>query len=223
MAYIVVRNNVSGSVSLVEKRRVKNPDGSSSVRDVRIVCGLGVMSKEDFQNYQAWAHGMKDQEMRKGAVLGSHAATYHKTRAVERVEDSKRVVQTPKKAGVRKTTTRSAIKKHKKRTSEEVAAERAEFREAYRTKKGIKESKKAKVQSTTKVSFTGRKTVQAKHEIISQRIAQLQVHINNSKSDIRGWQKGRAGGTKIAEAKGKIASYEAAIVSLRKQRSTLRR
>jgi len=105
MAYIVTRNSVSGSVSLVEKRRVKNPDGSSSVRDVSIVCGLGVMSKEDFQNFQEWAHGMKDQEMRKEAVLGSMACAVHKTRAADKVtRGTERKTPTKKNDMVRSTT-----------------------------------------------------------------------------------------------------------------------
>lgn len=99
MAYIVTRNSVSGSVSLVEKRRVKNPDGTSSVRDVAIVCGLGVMSKEDFQNYQTWAHSMRDQEMRKEAVLGSMAYAVHKTRVADRTaRGSQKKASTRKKA-----------------------------------------------------------------------------------------------------------------------------
>lgn len=96
MAYIVVRNKVSGSVSLVEKRRVKNPDGTSSVRDVSIVAGLGVMSQEDFISFQTWAHGFKDQKMRKEAVLGSHAHAYHKSR-VETTPAKETPVRTPKK------------------------------------------------------------------------------------------------------------------------------
>ena len=108
MAYIVTRNSVSGSVSLVEKRRGKNPDGSSSVRDVSIVCGLGVMSKEDFQSYQKWAHGIKDQEMRKEAVLGSMACAVHKTRVAEKTVKGtmKKVTVSQKKTGNKSPVTR---------------------------------------------------------------------------------------------------------------------
>lgn len=74
MAYIIVRNSKSGYVSCVEKRRVKNPDGSSTVRDTARICGLGTMTKEEFLVYQKWAHSIKDQDERRRSVLGSMQA-----------------------------------------------------------------------------------------------------------------------------------------------------
>lgn len=85
MAYIIVRNSTSGYVSCVEKRRVPTPGGRSSVRDVGRVCGLGVMSQADFLRYQAWAHSMKDQEMRRRAVLNSSACVANRNIAEEKV------------------------------------------------------------------------------------------------------------------------------------------
>ena len=81
MAYIVIQGS-KGFVSLVEKGRVKNPDGTSSVRTIRGICGLGNMRKEEYIKYQDWAHSFKDQEERKAMVLSSGRAIAIKERAV---------------------------------------------------------------------------------------------------------------------------------------------
>jgi len=69
MAYIVTRNNKSGYVALVEKRRVPVAGNKTSVRNVGYVCGLGVMTQEEFVEFRDWAHGITHQESRKAAVL----------------------------------------------------------------------------------------------------------------------------------------------------------
>lgn len=100
MAYIIVRNSKSGYVSCVEKRRVKNPDGTSSVRDTDRICGLGTMTKEEFLVYQKWAHSIKDQDERRRSVLGSMQAVTAQERQsetapkkVSRKKGEKRVVK----------------------------------------------------------------------------------------------------------------------------------
>lgn len=101
MAYIVVRNNTSGYVSCVEKKRVKNPDGTSSVRDVGRVCGLGVMTHQEFLHYQKWAHSFKDQEMRRENILGSTHAVIARGKEtpakIKVVKDRKPKTATPKR------------------------------------------------------------------------------------------------------------------------------
>lgn len=112
MAFIVVRNNSSGYVSCVEKRRVKNPDGSSVVRDVGRVCGLGTMSKAEFMVFRDWAHSIKNQEERKAMVLSSGKAITEKASAAEKIVShiqKKTTVKAPKKAP---TKSRKTVRKH---------------------------------------------------------------------------------------------------------------
>ena len=69
MAYIVTRNKESGFVALVEKRRVPVAGGTTAVRNVGYVCGLGTMTQSEFEEFRDWAHAITHQETRKEAVL----------------------------------------------------------------------------------------------------------------------------------------------------------
>lgn len=96
MAYIVIQGN-KGFVSLVEKARVQQADGSSKVQTIRGICGLGVMTKEEYFKYQSWAHSFKDQKERKAMVLSSGRAIETKERAVKAAAADKQVKTTVKK------------------------------------------------------------------------------------------------------------------------------
>jgi hypothetical protein len=114
MAYIVIQGN-KGFVSLVEKARVRQADGSSKVQTIRGICGLGVMTKEEYLKYQSWAcglgvmtkeeylkyqswaHSFKDQKERKAMVLSSGKAIEIKERAVKAIAMDKQVKTTVKK------------------------------------------------------------------------------------------------------------------------------
>jgi hypothetical protein len=97
MAYIVIQG-CKGFVSLVEKARVQQADGSSKVQTIRGICGLGVMTKEEYFKYQSWAHSFKDQEERKAMVLSSGKAIEIKEKTVKAVAADKQVKTTVKKA-----------------------------------------------------------------------------------------------------------------------------
>ena len=99
MAYIVIQGS-KGFVSLVEKQRVKQADGSSKVQTIRNICGLGVMTKEEYLKYQAWAHSFKDQEERKGMVLASGRAIITKKKAVKAIADHTQKKTTVKKVKI---------------------------------------------------------------------------------------------------------------------------
>jgi hypothetical protein len=96
MAYIVIQGS-KGFVSLVEKARVQQADGSSKVQTTRGICGLGVMTKEEYLKYQSWAHSFKDQEERKAMVLSSGRAIEIKEKTVKAVAADKQVKTTVKK------------------------------------------------------------------------------------------------------------------------------
>ena len=96
MAYIVIQGS-KGFVSLVEKARVQQADGSSKVQTIRGICGLGVMTKEEYIKYQTWAHSFKDQEERKAMVLSSGRAIAIKEKTVKAVAADKQAKTTVKK------------------------------------------------------------------------------------------------------------------------------
>lgn len=85
MAYIVTRNKKSGYVALVEKKRVRVAGGKTSVRNVGYVCGLGVMTQSEFEEFRDWAHGITHQESRKEAVLAC-------PRVVKKTKETKAVI-----------------------------------------------------------------------------------------------------------------------------------
>jgi hypothetical protein len=114
MAYIVTRNNKSGYVALVEKRRVPVAGNKTSVRNVEYVCGLGVMTQSEFEEFRAWAHGITHQESRKKAVLAcprvikkidkttaTIAEAQQEKTTVKRAARTKKVVSDEKKQEIR--------------------------------------------------------------------------------------------------------------------------
>jgi hypothetical protein len=215
MAYLVTRNNKSGFVAFVEKQRVPIGGGKTAVRNVGYVCGLGVMTQNEFEEFKAWAHGITHQESRKEAVLAC-------PRVIEKTE--KTIVEIAK-VQQKKTTVKRVPRKKKvvddteKLKTKEI--EREKFRREYEAKKQIKVKKTVKVVSNG-IRFTGRKTVGEKKRILNERITELKHRIANDKSDIRGWQKGKASKWKITEANERIAKYEQVLKVLKKQRSELR-
>lgn len=96
MAYIVIQGS-KGFVSLVEKGRVQQADGSSKVQTIRGICGLGIMTKEEYIKYRVWAHSFKDQEERKAMVLSSGRAITIKEKTVKAVAADKQAKTTIKK------------------------------------------------------------------------------------------------------------------------------
>lgn len=96
MAYIIIRGG-KGFVSCVEKQRVTRSDGTSGIKDVKLICGLGVMSQEEFKSYQKWAHSFKNQEERKAMVLSSGKAIITKETAKEAVANHEQIKTTVKR------------------------------------------------------------------------------------------------------------------------------
>lgn len=100
MSYQIIRGSSKGFVSCVEKIRVRNPDGTTSVREKAggRVCGLGNMTHEEFLAYKAWANSFGDQEERKAMVLSSSRAILSKkttTKKVAAAAQAKTTVQRP--------------------------------------------------------------------------------------------------------------------------------
>lgn len=215
MAYIVTRNKKSGYVSFVEKRRVPVAGNKTSIRNTGYVCGLGVMTQEEFEEFRGWAHGITCQETRKASVLACPKVIKKETEIRAKVAAEQQKTTTVKRA--KKVT---VVKD--KYTPGERKAERERFRAEYEARKGIKVKKTVKVISNG-IRFTGRKTIGEKREILNERITELNHRIANSKTDIRAWQKGRAGGMKVAEANRLIAEYEGIRRTLKKQKAELRR
>jgi hypothetical protein len=102
MSYQIIRGS-KGFVSCVEKIRVKNPDGTTSVREKAggRVCGLGNMTHEEFLAFKAWANSFVDQEERKAMVLASGRAIITKEMTIKKVAEhaqKKTTVQRPPSA-----------------------------------------------------------------------------------------------------------------------------
>lgn len=218
MAYIVTRNKKSGYVSFVEKRRVPVAGNKTSIRNVDYVCGLGVMTQEEFEEFRGWAHGITCQETRKASVLACPKVIKKETETRAQVAAEHQKGTTVKRAKrVKKID--SAIAEEKAKAKE---AERERFRKEYEAKKGIK-AEKIKKMVYEGIKFTGRKSIGKKRDILNERITELDHRIANSKADVRAWQKGRAGGMKVAEANRLITEYEGIRKILKKQRAELRR
>jgi hypothetical protein len=215
MAYLVTRNKKSGYVSFVEKRRVPVAGNKTSIRNVDYVCGLGVMTQEEFEEFRGWAHGITCQETRKASVLACPKVIKKETEIRAKVAAEQQKTTTVKRAK------RAKIVKNKY-TPEEREAERERFRTEYEAKKGIK-AEKTRETVYDGIRFTGRKSITEKRLILNERITELDHRIANSKADIRAWQKGRAGGMKVAEANRLISEYEEIRKTLKKQRAGLRR
>jgi hypothetical protein len=200
---------------LVEKRRVPIAGGKTSVRNVGYVCGLGAMTQSEFEEFRAWAHGITHQESRKEAVLAC-------PRVVEKIEKTTVKIS---EAQQKKTTVKRAPRVKKVvddiEKLEAKKIERERFRREYEAKKQIKVKKIAKVVSDG-IRFTEHQSIGEKKRIFNERITELKYRIANEQSDIRGWQKGRASGWKIKEAKERITDYEQVLKILKKQRSELR-
>lgn len=220
MAYIVTRNKDSGFVAFVEKQRVPVAGGQTRVRNVGYVCGLGVMTQSEFEEFKAWAHAITHQETRKEAVL-----------ACPRVIVKKEKTEATVAAAQQKKTTVKAVRKAKTvwkpknaviKSVEDKAVEREKFRSEYEEKKKIKVVKPVKDISEG-IKFSGRKTLGVKRRILSERITEVGLRIANSEADIRRWQKGQAGRVRIPAALELISEYKGMLRILKKQRSELRR
>ena len=215
MAYIVTRNKKSGYVALVEKKRVRVAGNKTSVRNVGYVCGLGVMTQSEFEEFRDWAHGITHQESRKEAVLAC-------PRVVKKIKETKAVIagEQQKETTVKRAKRVKVIKD--KYTPEEREEERKRFRTEYEEKKGITVKKTTKRVSNG-IRFTGRKSIGEKRRILNERITELNHRIANAKTDIIVWQKGKAKGMKIAESKQLVSEYQSILKTLKKQRSELRK
>ena len=136
MAYIVIQGS-KGFVSLVEKARMEQADGSSKVQTIRGICGLGVMTKEEYLKYQSWAHSFKDQEERKAMVLSSGRAIAVKEKAVKAVVADKQAKTIVKKSPIVKQVIskdekeKKRIRKHKEWFSTLTEKQREEYKERH--------------------------------------------------------------------------------------------
>lgn len=81
MAYNIIRNARTEYVSMVEKGR----DERGNVVTKEYICGLGAMSHTEFKRFQKWAHGIKDQRMRKEMVMSCPLTITESKRAKEKV------------------------------------------------------------------------------------------------------------------------------------------
>lgn len=114
MAYIVTRNKTSGYVSFVEKKRVPVAGNKTSVRNVDYICGLGIMSQAEFEEFRGWAHGITCQETRKATVLACPKVVKKETETRARVAAEHQKGTTVKKARKAKTawSDKSGVRKH---------------------------------------------------------------------------------------------------------------
>lgn len=229
---LVVRNKRTGYVTFVAKARV---DGDS--RTVEYICGLGSMTQEEFKAFQKWAHSMKDQEMRRARVLACPFVVKEKEEVTAKVAAAAQKKTTVKRAPKEKVLDKKKqIQARVEREKEWYKALSEKEKQEYKAKqksrlvtqtKELKERFKVfgKVKGVTYegIKFTHGQTTDEKKKLLDERITQLTYHIENTQSDIRGWQKDRASGWKISDAKEKIACYGGARTTLRKQRAELRR
>lgn len=79
----------------------------------------------------------------------------------------------------------------------------------------------------TGIVFAGRKSLAEKRKVLSDRIAQLELHITNTKTDLAiaarrsgAW---RTPDSRVPAWKEKMANYQRAVKTLKKQRAELRR
>ena len=120
MAYIVIQGS-KGFVSLVEKGRVRQGDGSNPVCTKRGICGLGNMTKEEYIKFRDWAHSFDDQEERKAMVLSSGKAIETKETATKEVADDVQKKTTVKKPP---TITKVKLKQSKEDRKKELQAQK---------------------------------------------------------------------------------------------------
>lgn len=225
MAYIVTRNKKSGYVALVEKKRVPVAGNKTSVRNVGYVCGLGVMDQNEFEEFRDWAHGITHQESRKEAVLACPRVVKKTKETTEKIAGEQQKATTVKRAKrVKKVPTEEEMLSKAKAREIELAEQRTRVE----ARKGIKRTERTKKATPkTGIVFTGRKSLAEKRKVLSDRIAQLKLHITNTKTDLaiaaRRSGSWRTPDSRVPAWKEKMANYQGAVKTLKKQRAELRR
>jgi hypothetical protein len=130
---------------MVEKGRV---DGES--RTIGYICGLGAMSHTEFKHFQKWAHGIRDQRMRKEMVMACPLTITESKRAKEKVAGLAQQKTTVKRAPKKKVIDK--VKEEEK--AKKKVEEREKFRREYEKKHGIPKSEKLKKDVSKKVYET---------------------------------------------------------------------
>ena len=245
MAYNIIRNTRTGYVSMVEKGR----DSRGNVKTKSYICGLGSMSIEAFKRFQAWAHGMKNQDDRKAAVLGCKlAVTDDHTKEsrksviskiepvvkVKRVMKLKRVdkVQSDKEfADIRKRKGLSIKEPFKPRISKKEMESKDILECGTHTERMIERGKANK-----RIKFVGSKkdgmnlsfikTRGKKLRVLNERIRLIKGDIKGAETHIRISEYGHVGVTRTEKqqyAKEYLPNAKEALKILEKQKAELRR
>lgn len=248
MAYNIIRNTRTGYVSMVEKGR----DSRGNVKTKAYICGLGNMSIEAFKRFQAWAHGMKNQEDRKAAVLGCKLAVTDDTTKesrkgvkskIEPVRSKKSDMFKEKESVKEKRITKpmvaaasgeEAIRLDKirlrqikeRKEAKEIAKSVKPVDKPKRIDKSIKQSVVKRSEKQKGLNLSMVKTVTKKRSLINERIKYIEKQIEYRETEKRITDYSYFGVTKtrkLAEHNQYIDTAKKALKMLKKQRSELRR